>query len=45
MKLNASIGQSNFQITSIRKTISEIEQEIKELEGSNPDKKAEFCKA
>ena len=44
MKLNASIGQSNFQITSIRKTISEIEQEIKELEGSNPDKKAEFVK-
>ena len=44
MKLNASIGQSNFQITSIRKTISDIEQEIKELEGSNPDKKAEFVK-
>jgi DNA repair exonuclease SbcCD ATPase subunit len=44
MKLNASISQSNFQITSIKKTISDIEEEIKELEGSNPDKKAEFVK-
>ena len=44
MQFNASISQSNFQITSIRKTISDIEQEIKELEGSNPDKKAEFVK-
>ena len=44
MHLNASISQSNFQITSIKKTISDIEQEIKELEGSNPDKKAEFVK-
>ena len=30
------------QITSIKKNISDIEGEIKELEGSNPDKKAEF---
>jgi len=44
LDLNASISQANFQITSVRKTISEIEQEIKELEGSNPDKKAEFVK-
>ena len=44
MKINASISQSNFQITSIKKNISDIEQEIKELEGSNPDKKAEFIK-
>ena len=44
MQLNASISQSNFQITSIRKNISDIEDEIKELEGSNPDKKAEFVK-
>lgn len=44
LELNASISQSNFQISSVRKTISEIEQEIKELEGSNPDKKAEFVK-
>ena len=44
MQLNASISQSNFQITSIKKNISDIEQEIKELEGSNPDKKAEFIK-
>ena len=44
LDLNASISQANFQITSVRKTISDIEQEIKELEGSNPDKKAEFVK-
>ena len=44
LDLNASISQNNFQISSIRKTISDIEQEIKELEGSNPDKKAEFVK-
>ena len=44
MKLNASISQSNFSITSIKKSISGIEEEIKELETSNPDKKAEFIK-
>ena len=44
MQLNASISQSNFQITSLKKIISDIETEIKELEGSNPDKKAEFVK-
>ena len=44
MKLNASISQCNFQITSIKKTISDIEGEIKELQESNPDKKAEFVK-
>ena len=42
--LNSSITQANYQITSIRKGISDIETEIKELEGSNPDKKAEFVK-
>ena len=44
LELNASISQNNFQINSVRKTISDIEKEIKELEGSNPDKKAEFVK-
>jgi len=44
MQLNASISQSNFQITSIKKIISDIEGEIKELQGTNPDKKAEFVK-
>ena len=44
LDLNASISQANYQISSIRKTIGDIEQEIKELEGSNPDKKAEFVK-
>jgi DNA repair exonuclease SbcCD ATPase subunit len=41
---NASITQANYQITSIRKAIGDIETEIKELEGSSPDKKAEFVK-
>jgi len=44
MQLNASISQSNFQITSIKKNISDNEEEIKELTSSNPDKKAEFLK-
>ena len=44
MQLNASISQSNFSITSIKKNISDIELEIKELQGTNPDKKAEFVK-
>jgi DNA repair exonuclease SbcCD ATPase subunit len=42
--INASIAQANYQITSIRKGICDIEKEIKELEGVNPDKKAEFVK-
>jgi DNA repair exonuclease SbcCD ATPase subunit len=41
---NSSITQANYQITSIRKTIGDIETEIKELEETNPDKKAEFIK-
>jgi DNA repair exonuclease SbcCD ATPase subunit len=41
---NSSITQANYQITSIRKTIGDIETEIKELEETNPDKKAEFVK-
>jgi septal ring factor EnvC (AmiA/AmiB activator) len=41
---NSSITQANYQITSLRKTIGDIETEIKELEGTNPDKKAEFVK-
>ena len=41
---NSSITQANYQITTIRKGISDLDKEIKELEGSNPDKKAEFIK-
>ncbi|AOV61833.1 SbcC-like subunit of palindrome specific endonuclease [Synechococcus phage S-WAM2] len=44
LELNASISQANYQISSVRKLINDIEGEIKELEGSNPDKKAEFVK-
>jgi len=44
LELNASISQANYQISSVRKLITDIEGEIKELEGSNPDKKAEFVK-
>ena len=42
--INNNITQANYQITTIRRGISDLEQEIKELEGSNPDKKAEFVK-
>jgi len=41
---NNNITQANYQITTLRRGISDLEQEIKELEGSNPDKKAEFVK-
>ncbi|MFZ9728669.1 MAG: AAA family ATPase [Candidatus Nanopelagicaceae bacterium] len=44
LSLNSSITQANYQITSIRKGIGDIETEIKELEETNPDKKAEFVK-
>jgi len=44
LSLNSSITQANYQITSIRKGIGDIEKEIKELEETNPDKKAEFVK-
>jgi DNA repair exonuclease SbcCD ATPase subunit len=44
LSLNSSITQANYQITSIRKGIGDIETEIKELEGTTPDKKLEFLK-
>ncbi len=44
LSLNASIAQANYQITTIREGISDLEKDIKELEGTNPDKKAEFVK-
>ena len=34
----------NYKLIAIRKNIKEIADEIEELEGSNPDKKAEFVK-
>tara|TARA_B100001113_G_scaffold99668_1_gene80452 strand:+ start:2174 stop:3919 length:1746 start_codon:yes stop_codon:yes gene_type:complete len=41
---NSSITQENFQITTIRNGINDLDNEVKELEGSNSDKKAEFVK-
>lgn len=42
--LNSSITQANYQITSIRQSISNTEEDIKDLGESNADKKAEFVK-
>ena len=42
--LNTTVSQTNFQLMTIRKQVESLEDEIKELEGSNPDKKAEFVK-
>ena len=42
--INTTISQTNFQLMTIRKQITDIENEIKELEGTNPDKKAEYNK-
>ena len=44
LDLNASITQENYQITTIRKGISDLDNEIKDLQGLNPDKKGEFIK-
>jgi DNA repair exonuclease SbcCD ATPase subunit len=44
MGLNSSITQTNYQITTIRQGIHNIEKEIKELGEANPNKKAEFVK-
>ena len=44
LSLNTSITQSNYQITTIRKGIKDLNDDITDLEGSNPDKKGEFIK-
>ena len=41
---NTTRTNINYQLMSIRSNIDEISKEIKELEGSTPDKKAEFVK-
>ncbi len=42
--VNSSMNQVNYKLVSIRKSITDVQAEIKDLEGSNPDKKAEFVK-
>ena len=42
--INTTISQTNFQLMTIRKQVETLQNEIKELEGANPDKKAEFDK-
>ena len=42
--INMTISQTNYQLVSIRKSVSEIETEIKTLTDMNPDKKAEYNK-
>ena len=44
IEINSSINQLNFQISSTRKIIRDIEGEIDELAKDNTDKKAEFEK-
>ena len=44
LSCNSSITQENFQITTIRNAINDLDNEVKELEGSNSDKKSEFVK-
>ena len=44
LSCNSSITQENFQITTIRNGINDLDNEVKELEGSNSDKKSEFVK-
>ena len=44
IEINSAINQLNFQISSTRKIIKDIEGEIDELAKDNTDKKAEFEK-
>ncbi len=43
-EVNTSMTNVNYKLVSIRKSIDDIRKEIEELEGSNPDKKAEYKK-
>ena len=42
--INTTISQTNFQLMTIRKHVESLQDEIKELEGDNIDKKAEYQK-
>ena len=43
-ELNGKVSNTNYQLMTIRNGIKEIEEEIKEIEGATPDKKAEYNK-
>jgi len=43
-ELNGQVSNTNYQLMTIRNGIKEIEEEIKEIEGATPDKKAEYSK-
>ena len=42
--INSSIAGVNYQLVNIRKNMSDVDGEIKELESSSPDKKSEYVK-
>ena len=43
-ELNTIVSTTNYQLMTIRNSVKEIDEEIKEIEGSTPDKKAEYNK-
>tara|TARA_B100000963_G_scaffold147988_1_gene128835 strand:+ start:2380 stop:4125 length:1746 start_codon:yes stop_codon:yes gene_type:complete len=43
-EINTSITTANYHLMTIRNNVSQLDSDIKELEGSNPDKKAEYEK-
>ena len=43
-ELNGQVSNTNYQLMTIRNGIKDIEEEIKEIEGATPDKKAEYNK-
>ncbi len=43
-ELNGKVSNTNYQLMTIRNGIKDIEEEIKEIEGATPDKKAEYNK-
>ena len=43
-ELNTTLSHTNYQLMTIRQQVTDVETEIKELEGATPDKKAEYSK-
>tara|TARA_Y100000994_G_C15669149_1_gene432941 strand:+ start:77 stop:1387 length:1311 start_codon:yes stop_codon:yes gene_type:complete len=43
-ELNGQVSNTNYQLMTIRNSIKELDEEIKEIQGATPDKKAEYNK-
>ena len=43
-ELNVKVSNTNYQLMTIRNSIKELDEDIKEIQGATPDKKAEYTK-